>query len=1162
MSDSLEVGSLTAKLELDDDEFGNKLDDNKEKMEDFGDTADDKLSVAIKVDDSEASKIDDVKSKMDELQGSGEGALALKADTSEAQSSLGGVEESLGSIQSMMETVGEIALFAAAIEGAAELIGKINECVEAYGELQYASAGAGLKAGGSPATTQAVMDLADEISVRRGHDTTEITDLISTIQGYGTPLSSITAESLTPYLNLADLPNVGMQDVGRLLALTKNNFGLNEGTASDMYARALESSNLSASSLSSAMPKMLLASKQANIPLDEMLSMMTAENQSKGADAAQTAMALFTGANKLTAPLDPMTMNAKGKMTGGSGIAKELQEEGVSLDAINNKSDSFLQKLVNLDKAGADFGKIFGAKQGDLLKDIADNAQGIEDFANTLENSQGAAQHYSDIMQDTLPKAEERFGDSVERLRTQIGSEFAPLKQELLEGGQGLIEALTQGIATGDFSGVNDALIGLWDRIDNYFSNVDYGQIGQDLERGLKGAIETAINDWNSSNYDLSSPFKALRQIFGPLFRDMQNAGIDAFNALGNGATQLANVLGSSVVGAINSVIDAFAELAGMADSATGGKISELMGLTAPGSSKTTSSASSSSSSSSGSSGSVYSAANGGESDQSQYSTSLKEEADRLGIDLDAKYTNSVSGMTSTGADWVSRGTDPTHLTKASSSKSSSSSSSESDSYSTAKSYASNPSALASNFVSSPSAKQIDIGGTGATGWQALDDFVSELGKPIDTNKAFGYGTERQDEANANQALYSGMWTAADVLAGNSDAVHSTLSEAKTGIESIPESQRTENQKAMLSGITNKDSLNEHIDALGADLQQASKTPDKSNESGSALESYIKERWGQSTWKDLEWQDIKKSSELFSDDVDVLRDGIFETSQGLDGFSDSLSHAASSTHAAAETTAASASKYDASTNMLADYMKNLMASCDDCAMSEWGLAQEANSSKLFFQDFAGATSDYTAFLAEETARGAIHPAVTSLGYDYSAEAEVGASSTKPVDLDVGAADSKLAQLTGQIEEKRSTPVEIDDSGAMSAISALDEAAGGTVVKTIIIETIYAGGGGGGEGYDNMADAVFNLPVQSFASGDVFVPAPTLAVVGDQPGGEWIGSIEQAQSRFGGQGGQGISISAPLVINAPVYGVDDLNGILTEHREGIMRAIHNSYQGGL
>ena len=215
------------------------------------------------------------------------------------------------------------------------------------------------------------------------------------------------------------------------------------------------------------------------------------------------------------------------------------------------------------------------------------------------------------------------------------------------------------------------------------------------------------------------------------------------------------------------------------------------------------------------------------------------------------------------------------------------------------------------------------------------------------------------------------------------------------------------------------------------------------------------------------------------------------------------------------------------------------------------------------------TSNYAGFLAEESARGSIHPAVDALGEDYSL-----ISTTKPVDLDVGAANSKLVTLDDQITEQKKTPIEIDDSSAMVTIDALDAAASAPVTKVVTVVTVGGGGGGdyGPGNYGNLDNGDSNgfIPetnssgwdtFPSYAVGDVFVPTPRLAMVGDQPGGEWIGSIDQAQARFGSKGGQ-ISIDAPLNINAPVYGVDDLNSILTAHQEGIMRAVANATLGGL
>jgi len=150
---------------------------------------------------------------------------------------------------------------------------------------------------------------------------------------------------------------------------------------------------------------------------------------------------------------------------------------------------------------------------------------------------------------------------------------------------------------------------------------------------------------------------------------------------------------------------------------------------------------------------------------------------------------------------------------------------------------------------------------------------------------------------------------------------------------------------------------------------------------------------------------------------------------------------------------------------------------------------------------------------------------------------------------------------------------------MAAIAAIDAAASQPVTKLVYVQEVSVGSSGGyGGGYNpysgaysgytgaftpstgGMSGGEYWLP--TFASGDVYVPRPTLAVVGDRPGGEWIGGIDQAIARFGSTttSQPQIRIDAPLNINAPVYGVDDLSAVLAAHKEGIMSAIYSALQG--
>jgi hypothetical protein len=208
-----------------------------------------------------------------------------------------------------------------------------------------------------------------------------------------------------------------------------------------------------------------------------------------------------------------------------------------------------------------------------------------------------------------------------------------------------------------------------------------------------------------------------------------------------------------------------------------------------------------------------------------------------------------------------------------------------------------------------------------------------------------------------------------------------------------------------------------------------------------------------------------------------------------------------------------------------------------------------------------------------------------LGIDYS-EADSGLTtigtkaSTKqvmPLSLDTDQATADLDAVSASAKAEKQMPINLE--GVPQAEAQL-EALSASRTATIVIVTYHVDGGGGGTAgvgdngatwspgnYGSLGDGGNGFIPESngsgwdtfpsYAAGDVFVPTPRLAMVGDQPGGEWIGSIAQAQARFGGQGGQGTIVNAPLNIYAPVYGVDDLGAILAAHADGIMKAVEQN-----
>ncbi|MFA5408151.1 MAG: phage tail tape measure protein, partial [Bacilli bacterium] len=242
-------------------------------------------------------------------------------------------------------------------------------------------------------------------------------------------------------------------------------------------------------------------------------------------------------------------------------------------------------------------------------------------------------------------------------------------------------------------------------------------------------------------------------------------------------------------------------------------------------------------------------------------------------------------------------------------------------------------------------------------------------------------------------------------------------------------------------------------------------------------------------------------------------------------------------------------------------LESAMKDCTE-TMSEFGLWQEQNAEELFQGSYIGAggeqyldwkLSQIQSIAATQKAMASVGGAV--VGKDYT-DFELTPT------IDTSAAESQLSSLKSQMSEEQKIPITVDDSQAMSAIAAIDAAAGAAVTKPVYVQQIGGYGGGGGYGepissyWDNPYDSPFGNPY-SFAEGDVFVPEPTLAVVGDRPGGEWIGGIDQAIERFGGGSGGQVVINAPMTIQGNVYGVDDLNAYMDERDRQLEAKLSNA-----
>lgn len=165
----------------------------------------------------------------------------------------------------------------------------------------------------------------------------------------------------------------------------------------------------------------------------------------------------------------------------------------------------------------------------------------------------------------------------------------------------------------------------------------------------------------------------------------------------------------------------------------------------------------------------------------------------------------------------------------------------------------------------------------------------------------------------------------------------------------------------------------------------------------------------------------------------------------------------------------------------------------------------------------------------------------------------------PLKVDDIEAKTTLTAVEKEAQKARTMPLKIDDRQAKAAIRGIDAAASRPVTKIVYVKEVGGGGGGSsywGPGPNTLDDSLFGDwdTFPSYGAGDVFVPQPTLAVVGDRPGGEWIGGLDQAAARFGGSGKAGNIVVnySPTIYST--MGKEELAELLEEHDEKLIAKI--------
>lgn len=168
---------------------------------------------------------------------------------------------------------------------------------------------------------------------------------------------------------------------------------------------------------------------------------------------------------------------------------------------------------------------------------------------------------------------------------------------------------------------------------------------------------------------------------------------------------------------------------------------------------------------------------------------------------------------------------------------------------------------------------------------------------------------------------------------------------------------------------------------------------------------------------------------------------------------------------------------------------------------------------------------------------------------------------KPIKIDKTKASEDISLLDKAITAAMVKPISLSGvETVMGQIAAIDTAAAKPVIKPIYLQMGYgSAGGAGGDSGNTWGDWM-----PSFAN-EGYVASPTLAVIGDRPGGEYVVGAARfeaaaAQMRSGG-GAPPITINYSPVINGSGLSQDELSRVLEDHDEKLVNKIIEAKEWG-
>jgi hypothetical protein len=180
----------------------------------------------------------------------------------------------------------------------------------------------------------------------------------------------------------------------------------------------------------------------------------------------------------------------------------------------------------------------------------------------------------------------------------------------------------------------------------------------------------------------------------------------------------------------------------------------------------------------------------------------------------------------------------------------------------------------------------------------------------------------------------------------------------------------------------------------------------------------------------------------------------------------------------------------------------------------------------------------------------------------------GEDTTKKVDVNTTEADESIKGLDEDAKAEQSKLLKINDTLALKSIAAIDLAAARSITKTIFIEYDDPGYETSGSSSSSsskktaqqLLSQYYFSPLLSFAN-EGYVASPTLAVIGDRPGGEYVVGADRFEAAAKASSGKNVVVNITQNINGSGLSEAELTRILEKNNKSVIREVADQIKTG-